>query len=223
MAGSSRTQPQTVPDPDREAYERMCRRQRAYNEAQEARLCGPSTAEKVQDTAGLAGKVQKAGEIGSAMFAVLSGADDDLKAAEAIKKFGGKVGPALSLTAAKAGYDVDRQRGVPVDEALIRNGGGFALGQGLGKVGAFGFGTIARLNPRLRKNPAGVMAAAGVGEYIGERDGEMLADDLANGWAGLKAGARDVGGAIRQGVGALNDPAAHVGRRRMGPDPYGRW
>ncbi|MFN3582747.1 hypothetical protein [Phenylobacterium sp.] len=221
MAGMPRGEARTVPDPDGDLYDEMCLGQRAFNDAREAELCRRSTARKIKETAETTGKVQKAAELGSAMFAVLSGADDDLKAAEAIRKFGGKLGPALSLTAATAGYRADRQRGVPKDEALIRNGGGFVLGQTLGKLGAVSFGAAAL--PFARRNPAIVPAAAGVGEYVGGWDGENIAKDLAAGWSGLKSTARDVGGTTLRGVAAMNEPAPHVGRGRLGADPHGRW
>ncbi|WP_309090605.1 hypothetical protein [Phenylobacterium sp.] len=221
MAGMPWGEARTVPDPDGDAYDEMCRKQRAFNDAREADLCRRSAAQKIKDTAETAGKVQKAAEVGSAMFAVLSGADEDQKAAQAIRRFGGPVGPALSLTAAKAGYNADRQRGMSGDEALIRNGGGFLLGQGIGKVGAVSFGAAAApLAPRI---PAAIPAAVALGEYIGERDGEMLADGIADSWVGLKTKARDISGAMLGGVRLLNDPAAHVSRGRLGADPHGRW
>lgn len=165
MAGNSRTQPQTVPDPDGEAYDRMCRRQRAYNETQEAciarrRAEALDTADKVNSVAGAVPAITH--DLGEA------------RAANAARKVTGVIGKVTAPIVGAAGYDADRKAGIPFDEAAIRNYGPWAAEAVVG------------LLTKGRSLPATGAAELGVSALS-----SPVFDRLANGWRGLKDHVRD--------------------------------
>jgi len=153
-----------------------------------------------------------AAQVVSALFAAASGFDEDLKAAKFVKNVGGPIGPAVSVTGAIAGYEADRRSGMPKDEALIKNGGGFVLGQSLEKLAGASGGLLAA----RRLNPAAVVGTASVMEYLGQWDGEDVAHLTQEGWRDTKAKARDIARTARQGITWANDPCTWVGRNTLG-------
>lgn len=164
MAGSSRTQPQTVPDPDRKAYEQMCLKQRAYNETQEACI-----ARKRAEALAIANNLNAVAGAGPALGAGITGDVGDAPSARAARGLTGRVGRVTGPASGAAGYDADRKAQIPKDEALIRNGvpmlidaavAGLTRGRSLRAQGAAELGSV------------GFSSAAG--------------DFLADGWRDLK-------------------------------------
>jgi hypothetical protein len=101
----------------------MCRKQRAYNEAQEACI-----ARRRAEALDAADKVNSAAGAVPGMAAGITGDVGDAAAAKAARKLPGAAGRVIGPAAAAAGYDADRNAGVPKDEAIIRNGVPLALG-----------------------------------------------------------------------------------------------
>lgn len=193
-----KNKPESVVDPDSGAYERGMREQRRINAGREAEL-----ARKRGDTTQMAGDVLTASEFGHAVAGGIVGDAENLRAMRALEKFGGRVGPALSVASAVDHYRADRMHGMPADEALIKNGGGFVLGTGIGALGAV---AGAPAGVFAFRSPAGARAGALLLGYMGQRDGEMMAQDAAEGWRNTKSAARRVGDVVGRAVTTLNDP-----------------
>jgi hypothetical protein len=199
-------------DPDAEPYARAIRRQNAINESRERSSAGASSnAAKIADTAKLAGDVTTTAELVPAAVAALSRDVDDLEAAKAVARFTGPVGRVLSAVAATAGFKADRKNGMPLDEAFIKHGGGLLLGAGLGAAGRVAGSVIGA--------PGGAAGSLFGGAAVGaiaEKDGEFLAEDLADTWGDAKRATRWF---TRQ-VGALNEPSYWVQPRFRGSSDY---
>lgn len=52
---------------------------------------------------------------------------------------------------------------------------------------------------------------------IGEKDGEMLATDLAETWGSSKRFAKQLAGTVQRGLSQANDPAYWLERRNLRP------
>jgi hypothetical protein len=191
-------------DPEAEAWDAMAQWQRGRNDAQAAEAERRyRAARKVADGADHAGKAVTGAELGSASYAVVSGQPRALKAAKAVGRAAGPIGRILSATEAGAEFQADRAKGMPLDEAIIKNGGGLALGLGLGGLGAAGGGAAGT----AVLPGGGTLVGAGAGGYAGAEAGESLGERLQLSVADLKARARD---AARQ----VTDPNYYLRLRR---------
>lgn len=193
MDKPGRHQPESVRDPDREAYDAMIRGQKAHN------------ARQLADTASVAGNVTTASQLVPATVAAVSKDVDDIAAAKAISKVAGPIGDILSVVAAKEGFKADRAAGMPLDEAFIKHGGGLVLGKGIGVVSGWAGGTLA--------GPPGAILLGG----MGEKDGEMLATDLAETWGSSKRFAKQLAGTVQRGLSQADDPGYWLERRNLRP------
>lgn len=194
MEKPGKDRPESVRDPDREAYDAMIREQKAHNARQAA------------GTADLAGNVASAANVGVSTVADLSHDAEDLRSAKAVAKFLGPVGEVFSAAAASQGFKADRAEGMPFDEAMIKHAGGFILSKPIGAAGAWSGGVLGALVGL----PGG---GAAVGWHMGQKDGEFLGRDLARLWGGAKTAwknsqefGKQVQSTVAHGVSQMSDP-----------------
>lgn len=109
---------------------------------------------------------------------------------------------------------------MPADEAAIKNVGGLVLGQGIGKMAGFSAGVLTLGRPLGKKwNPSAARGAAVLFDYMGQKDGEYLAEDAQRAWRDAKTAARGAARTTAQGISRVNAPETWVGRKRLG-DAY---
>ncbi len=211
MSDQARRAPRSVPDPEKADYDAMIVRQRALNAAQE-REQEANRADSYASTANQADDVLTAFGLTPAIVSALAGDNDAFRAAKSIQKVTGPAGHVLSIGAAKAGYKADRLRGMPKDEAVIRHGGGLALGALLGAAGAYAGGALG-----ARGGHRGALAGSGLFGYMGAWDGKEIARQTADAWHDAKAFSAQVSRTIGRNLATLNDPrywANRTGRFR---------
>lgn len=211
MSVDTRRGPVTVADPLGLAWDEMARKQRIINEAQAA-----EAERKDRERRGIARVADTirdqltAAEVITGVLGAIEGGRGHRDAMRAVRRVGGRLGPAASITAASANYRANLLGGMPKDEALIRNAGGFVLGN---VAGAFE-GGVAGLVATRKFNPLAVRTAMVAGQYVGQKAGEHAAADVADGWSGVKRQARDTGTLVTRSLGALSNPNNCVGRGR---------
>jgi hypothetical protein len=194
MTGARQT-PRSVDDGIKPAaWRQMTDEQKARNEARAA------------DLASRADEMNSLSEQVSDAFAKTAGATEDLEAASAFKKFTGPVGKLLSTIAAAEGFKADRHRGMPLDEAVIKHGGGLVLGTLIGDVaGAAGATVCAPADPVAGPIPS--IFCGGAMKHMGGKDGEWLAEAGADAWHASKASVGSLVNTFRRNVGAINTPS----------------
>lgn len=188
-------EPRSVLDPDARDYEAMIQRHKKLAaERERLRQGGAVRSRQIAGMSNLAGEVVTAAELGPAGVALASGAAEDIEAARFVARVTGPLGKILSTVVASESFKADRAEGMPLDEALIEHGGGLVTRAALGSVGGWAGASVA--------GPFGL----GLGAYVGEKDGEFLAQGLAHGWRGAKDAARRNWGAVRDGLTLLERP-----------------
>lgn len=176
------------------AWRRMTVEQKARNEARAA------------DLASRADELNSLSERVSHDFAKSAGSADDLQSARAFKKFTGPMGKLLSTIAATEGFKADRHRGMDLDEALIKHGGGLALGTMIGDVAGAAGATVC--SPAdLVAGPIPSISCGGVMQHMGGKDGEWLAEAGADAWRRSKASVGSLVDTFRRNLGAINTPS----------------
>lgn len=188
MGNMPRGEPRSVADPDAKPYNEMIRQHRALvarREQQEP--SARSTLSLIEDTAELAAKELNIAQAVPDFVGRFTHDPEIVAAGKALKRFTGPLGASLSVPARVARYKADRAAGIPTDEALIRQGGGY-----LGNLLVDGaLGPLSIVTARYTSKPI-----------------DRLAEQVARGWHDLKT-------PYVEGLKALNDPQTFL-RPRYG-------
>lgn len=209
-----RRAPRSVADPDRSAYDRSVRENARLQAEREMREADRS--DSVADTADRTSDLLTAFQIAPATAGVFGDAD-----ALALARRLGKVFPyadnVLSLISATAGYKADRARGMPVDEAAMKNGGGLVRAKAADAGGTI-FGAWLGANLGRPAGPEGVAAGGVIGGLLGGESAERLtgvADDhIAAGWRRYKRRMDNVRASWGDELRRLSSPLAWGGHGR---------
>lgn len=218
MAQMARKEARSVADPDAKPYAEMIRREKLNQAQREAvetrrRAEGARTAASLQsiaDTGKITGDVLTASEVGSSHFASLSQSADDLSAAKAASRLTGPAGKVAAAGSTITEFRADREKGMPLDEAVIKHGGGAAFGFAGGAVGGMAGGAV---GVRSRRTPATIWAWATGGAAAGQKLGEEIGESLGPAWAQAKKDAALARDAFNRRMTGLNDPTRWMGWR----------
>ncbi len=212
-AGTARS----VADPDAAAYDESMRQQRPRN----TRTSGlPSAGRqpgrgiykgKVAATLDLAGNMSTTAEIVPGVIGHISADPRALAAARSISKANRVLGPVTSAGSSLAQYGADRDKGMPRDEALLKNACGFALGLPASARAAAACAGLLSEFP-----PVAIIGGAMCG-LAGDVAAKKVSTFAAEGVAGLKDLRQQVQQTISRNLQTLNSPSYWVyGRERRG-------
>jgi len=210
--------PFSAADPDGPAYNAMIAKHKRLSTEQEA-----AQYEKIGKTADLADKTLDKSQRAAETLGKVAQDDELLRFANKYGKLTGAAGYALSAISNGTGFQADRKRGMPLDEAFIKHGGRYALGLAGGALGGAagalvggGVGGAAGTAAPGIGTVAGAAVGAGAGGLAGAiggaEAGEYAADRLAAGYRKLKRGETQ----IQRHIYELTDPLTILRRRDRG-------
>jgi len=189
--------PRSVVDPDRQSYDAMIAAHKARLTRQ-ARLDPRSLA----DTLDKGAHVTEGGQAASEVMGSIMHDADALSKAEALKRFTGPVGNALSAGAAISNYLADVRGGMSKPAAKLKNGLEWGGGAGGAWAGAVLGGEVGSVLP-------------GLGTAGGAATGSLLGGLTGNEWGRRVAtGAQEMYETLKREAPQMNDPAYWMARLR---------
>lgn len=175
VADQARRAPRSVPDPDREAYDRSVRENAALQAERERREAGHSSwRDKAADVAG------DVLTVGQGALETTKKYARDPRIVRGATRISGYFNPAAHMVAgyeARRQYGTDVARGMPRDEALVRAAGDLAggeIGGALGAAGGAAAGGVVfgKVHPDMA--PVGAFGGAVFGAGLGGEKGREV-------------------------------------------------